>query len=68
MSTTAPANLSTRVNFTAPILINPEGETFLDEPGGRILYAAAGLALWGEGAGLVSRVGEDYPRNWLQGI
>ncbi|KAA3645516.1 MAG: carbohydrate kinase family protein [Chloroflexi bacterium] len=67
MSTTAPTNLLLG-QLHRTYLINPEGETFLDEPGGRILYAAAGLALWDEAAGLVSRVGEDYPRNWLQGF
>lgn len=29
-----------------------------------MLYAAAGARLWGVQVGLLSRVGEDYPRNW----
>ncbi len=37
----------------------------LDIPGGNTLYAAAGLSLWDSGIGIVARVGEDYPRTWL---
>jgi sugar/nucleoside kinase (ribokinase family) len=37
----------------------------LDVPGGNTLYAAAGLSLWDSSIGLVARVGEDYPRTWL---
>jgi sugar/nucleoside kinase (ribokinase family) len=33
------------------------------------MYAAAGMALWGEtNAGLIGRVGEDYPQDWLAKI
>jgi hypothetical protein len=42
----------------------------LDVPGGNLLYAAAGAAVWTpspvSGIGLLARVGEDYPREWLQ--
>ncbi len=37
----------------------------IDVPGGGLFYAAAGLAMWDSGIGLVSRVGEDYPQDWL---
>lgn len=67
MSTSTPNNILLG-QLRRSYLINPEGETYLDQPGGRILYAAAGLALWDAQAGLVSRVGEDYPRKWLQEI
>ena len=33
--------------------------------GGNLAYAAAGLQLWGGRAGLIARVGEDYPMHWL---
>jgi sugar/nucleoside kinase (ribokinase family) len=39
----------------------------LDVPGGNVLYAAVGVALW-EGEpppALIARVGEDYPQEWL---
>lgn len=42
------------------------GHPLVDSPGGNLLYAAGGLAVWEQGAGLVGRVGEDYPRQWLR--
>ena len=47
-------------------LLPHSGKAHLDTPGGNLLYAAAGLANWDEGIGLVSRVGEDYPRAWIE--
>ncbi len=32
------------------------------------MYASAGLALWEGALGLIARVGEDYPRDWLRQI
>ena len=46
-------------------LIPPEGRPLLDVPGGNILYAAAGARLWADVVGLMGRVGEDYPHEWL---
>jgi len=46
-------------------ILFPEGRPLLDVPGGPVLYAAAGAALWGGKVGLVARVGEDFPRTWL---
>ena len=34
-------------------------------PGGNLLYAAAGLGVWDGNIGLLARVGEDYPQDWL---
>ncbi|TLN16755.1 carbohydrate kinase family protein [bacterium] len=42
-----------------------EGKPQVDIPGGSLFYSAAGLALWGNSCGLVGRVGEDYPQDWL---
>lgn len=47
-------------------LLPPYGRPQLDTPGGNLLYAAAGLALWESRIGLVARVGEDYPRTWIE--
>jgi len=47
-------------------LLPPKGRPLLDQPGGNLLYAAAGLGIWDKGVGLVARVGEDYPRAWLR--
>jgi sugar/nucleoside kinase (ribokinase family) len=48
-------------------ILMPSCEARLDAPGGNILYAAAGLAVWEPDPrpGIVARVGEDYPREWL---
>jgi sugar/nucleoside kinase (ribokinase family) len=47
------------------ILLPVYGPALIDVPGGELLYAAAGFLLWGKGAGLLARVGEDYPNEWL---
>ncbi len=48
-------------------VVLPNGEICLDVPGGNLLYAAAGLVLWEPEPppGLVARVGEDFPNDWL---
>jgi sugar/nucleoside kinase (ribokinase family) len=46
-------------------LITPSSIALLDQPGGNLLYAACGHSLWGDSPGLLARVGEDYPRSWL---
>ncbi len=46
-------------------LLPPEGRPLVDVPGGNLLYAAAGLGIWDRNVGLLARVGEDYPREWL---
>ena len=48
--------------------ILPSGKSLLDVPGGSLLYAAAGMAIWESGVGLIGRVGEDFPQEWLEGI
>lgn len=51
--------------LTREYLLPPTGPARLDVPGGSLLYAASGLRVWESEVGLVSRVGEDYPREWL---
>ena len=46
-------------------LLPPAGLPRLDGAGGSLLYAAAGLGVWEKSIGLVGRVGNDYPREWL---
>lgn len=48
----------------------PSGKALVDVPGGNIIYAASGFGVWEQPklAGLVARVGEDYPREWIDGI
>ncbi len=52
-------------NLTREFLLPAAGQPRLDVPGGSLLYAAAGLKVWESGIGLVGRVGDDYPRAWL---
>jgi sugar/nucleoside kinase (ribokinase family) len=51
--------------LTREYLLPASGPPRLDVPGGSLLYAAAGLGVWDSDIGLVGRVGNDYPRAWL---
>lgn len=44
-------------DFILPISGSPQDSVL----GGNLPYAAAGLALWGGAAGMIARVGEDFP-------
>ena len=48
-------------DFILPISGPPQ----INVLGGNLAYAAAGLNLWGGKAGLMARVGEDFPTQWL---
>ena len=52
--------------LTRDFILPPEDKPLVDVPGGGAAYAAAGAALWGAHPALVARVGEDFPRRWLQ--
>ena len=45
----------------------PGGKALVDIPGGNVIYASAGFGVWEQPdqLGLMARVGEDYPREWL---
>jgi len=47
--------------------ITSDDEPVLDVLGGNLLYAAVGFKLWETASlpGLLARVGEDYPQDWL---
>jgi sugar/nucleoside kinase (ribokinase family) len=47
-------------------LLPLDNRPIVDAPGGNLLYAASGARLWSEKIGLLSRVGEDYPQDWLK--
>lgn len=47
-------------------VILADGRHRLDFPGGSGIMAAAGLGMWDGPVGLLCRVGEDYPREWLE--
>ena len=44
------------------------GPPLLDSPGGNLLYAAGGLAVWNANAGLLGRVSENYPSQWVRDL
>lgn len=48
--------------------ITSANEAHLREIGGNALYAAVGARLWAEQVGLCARVGENYPKDWLDKI
>src|SRR5215831_11945776 len=52
--------------------ILPDGRAYLHQLGGNALYAAVGAQLWaglkGDRVGLVARVGNNYPTEWLREI
>lgn len=47
-------------------IITPNGISCVDLPGGSLLFSAVGFAVWESGAGLVGKVGRDYPHKWLE--
>ncbi len=49
-------------------IITPDQKAHIDIPGGNLLYAAVGFSHWETDAGLVARVGEDFPQEWLEEI
>jgi hypothetical protein len=46
-------------------ILPPAGKPALDNLGGSLIYAASGLRVWDNGIGLIGRVGEDYPQEWI---
>jgi hypothetical protein len=47
-------------------LLPAVGRPLLDVPGGSLLHAASGAGVWGAAPGLLGRIGEDYPHEWLR--
>ena len=66
MEYTSPRNILIG-KLTRDFYIMHDGKVGLDEPGGGLIYAAAGMALWEPDPppGLVSRIGQDYPQEWI---
>ena len=52
--------------FTQDYILPVSGSPQVNVLGGNLAYAAAGLRLWGKTAGLIARLGEDYPMHWLE--
>lgn len=45
--------------------ITPEGRAYLGMIGGNAVFSAVGARLWTDSIGLFSRVGSNYPTEWL---
>ena len=54
--------------LTRNYVVLPDGTAMLDVSGGNALFAAVGLSVWEPDppVGLVARVGEDFPQEWLE--
>ena len=52
-------------NLESETIINLEKKITIEQPGGDLLYAAAGYRLWTDDGGLLSRIGENYPVKWI---
>jgi sugar/nucleoside kinase (ribokinase family) len=53
--------------LTREYLLPPNnGVARLDSPGGNLLYAIGGLAVWDAPIVMIARVNQAYPREWLQ--
>ncbi|MFN2159950.1 MAG: carbohydrate kinase family protein [Anaerolineales bacterium] len=52
---------------TRDFVIFPSGDNLIDIAGGNVLYAGAGYVVWEAEPppGILARVGEDYPQNWI---
>lgn len=48
-------------------VITAESQVILGQHGGNAIYTAAGVRPWSESVGLVGRVGNNFPHEWLTG-
>ena len=55
-------------NLIVDDVVLADGRTRLGEPGGGMLYATLGAALWGCRVAVVAPVGHDYPRDTLDAL
>lgn len=54
--------------LTREYLLPPAGQPRLDAPGGDLLYAAGGLAVWDSSIALMSQVTRAYPAEWIEDL
>lgn len=62
----APPSLVIAGQLRREYILPAEGKPLLDSPGGSALYAAVGALVWETPSGLLARIGENYPREWLR--
>jgi ribokinase len=61
----SPPDLIVCGSLTIDNVVTADGTRLPRAPGGNVVYAALGAALWGGKIGLVSRAGADYPADFL---
>ena len=49
-------------------IVTSDGRYRVDQPGGSVLQAAGGLALWDTSIGLLAAVSPDFPEEWIATI
>ncbi len=54
--------------LTRNFVITPGKKVIEDQPGGSLLFSATGAAIWENGIGLISLIGENYPQHWIAEI
>ncbi|GAB4500292.1 MAG: carbohydrate kinase family protein [Anaerolineales bacterium] len=54
--------------LTREYLLPPTGSPRLDAPGGNLLYAVGGLAVWDSSIALISKVNLEYPPEWTEAL
>jgi len=48
--------------------ITHDGRVYLDILGGNAIYSAVGARLWSDSVGIVSRIGSNYPAQWIESL
>jgi len=55
-------------NMTIDEILLPDGRSASSQCGGNCLYAAVGARIWSESVGIISLVGADFPKAWLDAV
>ncbi len=62
------AELYTLGNFTIDDIVLHDGRTWIDQVGGNVLYSALGAQIWHKSVGILARLGNNVPENYLATI
>ncbi len=68
MEEQAPVQYLTSGGMRIDYVITADRRVHLREMGGNAIYSAVGARIWGVAVGILSRVGENYPQDWLTGL